>query len=82
MLYNKSVSKLLEQKKGGIIMGLLQYEETFVSPFEKETREEAETVLEAIRSAHSAFNGWVEIEGYVEQLDNGRWRAVRHHKKI
>ncbi len=55
------------------------YEETFKSPFEKDSRESALRVLTAIRAAHPAVCGWVEIDGYVEQLPNGKWRAVRHH---
>ena len=58
------------------------YEETFKSPFEKDTQEEALRVLDAIREVHSAENGWEEINGYVEKLPNGKWRAVRQHKKI
>lgn len=58
------------------------YEETFVSPFEKDTQEGAQKVLEEIRKAHPAEKGWEEIEGFTEQLPNGKWRAVRRHKKI
>lgn len=55
------------------------FEETFVSPFQKETKGDALRVLEAIRSEHNSSHGWVEFEGFVEQLPNGKWRAVRHH---
>lgn len=55
------------------------YTEKFVSPFEKDTKEEAERVLEAIRNQHPSEKGWREIYGYVEQLPNGKWRAVRKH---
>ena len=58
------------------------YEETFVSPFEKETESAALEVLEAIREAHPASSGWIEIAGYAEQLSNGKWRAVRKHRKV
>lgn len=58
------------------------YKETFVSPFEKETKGDALRVLDAIRSAHSSAYGWREIEGFVEQLPNGKWRAVRVHEKV
>lgn len=57
------------------------FRETFVSPFERTTEGEALKVLEAIRSSHSTANGWTEIEGFVEQLPNGKWRAVRIHEK-
>lgn len=55
--------------------------ETFVSPFEKETRADALRVLQAIRDAHPESSGWVEIDGGVEQLPNGKWRAFRVHEK-
>lgn len=58
------------------------FEETFVSPFEKDTKEEAYVVLQKIREAHPAEKGWEEIRGFTEQLPNGKWRAVRHHRKI
>ncbi len=57
------------------------FRETFISPFQKDTREEAYKVLEAIRDAHPTYYGWVEIDGYVEKLSNGKWRAVRVHEK-
>lgn len=56
--------------------------EKFVSPFEKDTKDEAYRVLEAVRAAHPASSGWEEIHGYVEQRSNGKWRAVRLHKKV
>ena len=55
------------------------FEEVFVSPFEKENEADALRVLLAIRAAHPEQYGWYEIDGYVEQLPNGKWRAVRHH---
>ncbi len=58
------------------------YEEIFESPYQKETKGDALKTLQAIRDAHPASSGWVEIEGFVEQLPNGKWRAVRHHKKV
>ena len=57
------------------------FEEFFVSPFEKETESDALQVLYSIRASHPATSGWVELTGYVEQLPNGKWRAVRHHAK-
>ena len=57
------------------------FEQTFVSPFEKDTQEGALKVLEEIRKAHPYEKGWEEIEGFTEQLPNGKWRAVRHHRK-
>ena len=57
------------------------FEEVFRSPFEKNTEEDALRVLEAIRSCHPAEYGWEEIKGFVEQLPNGKWRAVRHHRR-
>ena len=46
---------------------------------EKDTEDDALRVLDDIRSIHSSDYGWVEIKGFVEQLPNGKWRAVRHH---
>lgn len=57
------------------------FEETFVSPFLKPTEDEALKVLDAIRDAHPASVGWVEIKGFVEKR-KGMWRAIRVHKKI
>ena len=57
------------------------FEETFVSPFQKETKGDALRVLNAIRTCHPSILGWVEFEGFGEQLPNGKWRAVRHHAK-
>lgn len=57
------------------------YQETFISPFEKETKGDALRVLTQIRECHPASAGWEEIDGFVEQLPNGKWRAVRHHRK-
>lgn len=56
----------------------LVFEETFRSPFEKDTIEDALVVLEKIRSLHSAFYGWYELDAYIEHLPNGKYRAVRH----
>lgn len=58
------------------------FEETFKSPFEKETRKEAEKVLNEVRRTHSPAYGWEEIYGGVEALPNGRFRAIRIHRKI
>lgn len=57
------------------------FEETFKSPFEKETEGDALKVLDNIREVHDPNHGWIEIEGYAEQLPNGKWRAVRKHAK-
>lgn len=57
------------------------FEETFVSPFEKDTKGAALVVLNSIREGHPESSGWEEIDGFVEQLPNGKWRAVRHHAK-
>jgi hypothetical protein len=57
----------------------LRYQEVFKSPFEKATKADALRVLEAIRDCHPSSSGWIEIEGYAEQLPNGNWRAVRNH---
>lgn len=55
------------------------FEETFRSPFEKDTESDALRTLNAIREEHPSSLGWVEFEGYVEKLPNGKWCAVRHH---
>lgn len=55
------------------------FEETFISPFEKETQGDALKVLDNIRKVHDESHGWVEFNGFAEQLSNGKWRAVRHH---
>ena len=68
-----------KNRKEDLMMAI--YTETFVSPFEKNTKSDALKVLEAIRQTHDSAHGWVEIEGYVEQLPNGKWRAVRKHEK-
>lgn len=57
------------------------FEETFISPFLKNTEGDALRVLTAIREAHPASSGWVEKRGFAEQLPNGKWRAVRQHAK-
>ena len=54
-------------------------EETIVSPFEKESKDDALKVLEEIRKVHDSRHGWFEVIGTVEQLPNGKWRAVRRH---
>lgn len=58
------------------------FEETFVSPFEKDTKEEAFRVLDEIRKVHSPEKGWKEISAWIEKLPNGKWRAVRRHRKV
>ncbi|MBE5820991.1 MAG: hypothetical protein E7311_00180 [Clostridiales bacterium] len=64
-----------------LLHGKVVFEETFVSPIEKNTKSEALIVLDEIRKAHPIQYGWKEISGYAEQLNNGKWRAVRHHVK-
>lgn len=58
------------------------YVETFVSPFEKDTEEAANELLNKIRDAHPESSGWEEVYGIVEKLPNGKWRAVRKHKHV
>lgn len=55
------------------------FEETFISPFLKDTQSDAQRVLDAIRAEHNAEHGWVEIDAWTEQVKNNKWRAVRHH---
>ena len=57
----------------------LVYEETFKSPFGKETREEALKVLQSIREVHDSAHGWLELAGHAEKHADGKWYAVRHH---
>ena len=57
------------------------YKEIFYSPFEVNTKEEAESILSQIREAHPASSGWKELNAFVEQLPNGKFRAVREHEK-
>ena len=61
--------------------GKVLFEETFTSPFEKNTEEEALIVLDNIRETHDVAHGWEEKYAYAEKLPNGKWRAVRHHVK-
>lgn len=55
------------------------FEETFISPFHNPTKGDALKVLDSIRSSHPESSGWVEIDGFVEKLPDGSWRAVRRH---
>lgn len=55
------------------------YREIFKSAFEKETEEQAQIVLDAIREVHSEEYGWKEIHAFIEKLPNGKYRAVREH---
>ena len=55
------------------------FEESFRSGFQKETKSDALQTLSSIRASHPASDGWVELDGYVDQLPNGKWIAVRHH---
>lgn len=56
------------------------YKETFVSPFWKDTKEEAEAVLCEIRAHHPDEKGWHEDDSFIEEK-NGKFRAVRIHHK-
>ena len=55
------------------------YEETFKSPFGKDTKEEALKVLKAIREVHDSAHGWLELAGYAEKHEDNKWYAVRYH---
>lgn len=57
------------------------FSETFVSSGNSLTKDDALRVLQQIRDAHPESSGWVETDGYVEQLSDGKWRAVRVHEK-
>lgn len=57
----------------------IHYAETFVSPFQQDTLSDAKRTLIQIREAHPANFGWIEKRAFVEQLSNGKWRAVRVH---
>ena len=57
----------------------LTFEETFRSPFERDTVESALAVLESIRDVHDAAHGWLELDANIEKLPNDKYRAVRHH---
>lgn len=57
------------------------YREVFVSPFERDTEEDALKVLQAIRENYSTMYGGEEIKGFVEKLPNGKYHAVREHAK-
>lgn len=59
-----------------------EYYEDFISPFEKNTKAKALEVLDSIRESHPKSKGWVEISGYAKKLDNGKWIAIRRHKKV
>ena len=62
------------------------YEETFKSPHGRPTIGEAEQVLNAIREAHPASSGWVELGSGIEQrsVENSQtvlFYAWRKHAK-
>lgn len=63
-------------------MSIFKYDQELLSVIERDTQEEALKDLAKIRENFSAYNGWIEIDGYAEQLKNGKWRAVRHQKRI
>ena len=56
----------------------MKYHETFISGFQTNTKGEAYSILQKIREAHT---GWVEENAFVEELPNGKFRAVRVHYK-
>ena len=56
----------------------LKFEEEFRSPFVRPTKESAQEVLDAIRAAHTAMYGWVELDYRIEKVPGG-YVAVRHH---
>ena len=55
------------------------FEETFISPFEKDTKGDAIKVLDEIRKTHDEEHGWVEFDACSIQKTNGKWVAMRHH---
>lgn len=55
-----------------------KFEETFMSP-EYDTKGHALWKLGKVREEFTPLSGWIEFDGFVEQLPNGKWRAVRHH---
>lgn len=57
------------------------YEETFRSPFEKDTESDALGVLDEIRATHSSKHGWVEISSRIEKTPDNKFVAVRQHAK-
>ena len=57
----------------------LNYDQKVISLLEKETREEALKVLDELRAM---FPKSIEVKGDVEQLKNGKWRAVRYQKEL
>ena len=58
------------------------FNERFVSPGEFDKKEDALRVLEEIRKAHPAEDGWVETYGDAEYSpDTGKLYAVRRHQK-
>lgn len=65
--------------QGGFTMAHKIFREVLVSPYEKETECDALNVLQAIRDACPAMYDWKEIQGFVEKLSNGKFRAVREH---
>lgn len=58
----------------------LVFEEEFRSPFVRPTEESAQQVLDAIRNAHRAIYGWVELDARIERCADG-YVAVRHHAR-
>lgn len=56
--------------------------ETFTSPFEKDTEEEALEVLNEIRKSHPESSGWIEVYGIATLLPNGKYAAVRKQMKV
>ena len=46
-----------------------------------DSKAQAHYKLQSIRDHFNEAAGWHEIDGYVEQLPNGKWQAVRVHEK-
>lgn len=57
---------------------ILKYEEVFRSACPMPTKELAESVLNSIRSQHRSEYGWVELDAYIEETEDG-FIAVRNH---
>lgn len=64
----KDVPKTYMGKKFG-------YETTYRSPYQQETREEAERELERMKKMCPASQGWLKLKDYIERTPRG-FRAV------
>ena len=52
-------------------------EETFASTFKNESESNALKVFEKIRRNHSDLKCWLKQEGYIQELPDGKWSAVK-----